>query len=124
VVQLLQWSLCFDVASVEPHLVAHIERREGKLHTSHLLFILGSHDHELVTYISVDITKVECSLVSLCGGDCLNVYLDIEVKSCIRKEQYRGRIGSSDDCQIKFLFSQCVLEWRLYFCYYQWVSSL
>jgi hypothetical protein len=37
---------------------------------------------------------------------------------------YRGKIGSSDDCQIKFLFSQCVLEWRLYFCYYRWVSSL
>jgi hypothetical protein len=30
----------------------------------------------------------------------------------------RGRFGSSDDCQIKFLFSQCVLEWRLYFCCY------
>jgi hypothetical protein len=43
---------------------------------------------------------------------------------CHHPPCYRGRIGSSDDCQIKFLFSQCVLEWRLYFCYYQWVSSL
>ncbi|KAF9506735.1 hypothetical protein BS47DRAFT_1304877 [Hydnum rufescens UP504] len=30
---------------------------------------------------------------------------------------YRRRIGSSDDCQIKLWFSQCV-DGRLYFCFY------
>jgi hypothetical protein len=72
--------------SVEPHLVAHIEHREGRLHASHLLFILALCDRKLVMNVSVDIMKVEHGLVSLCGGDCLNVDLKIGVKPFIHKE--------------------------------------
>jgi hypothetical protein len=86
VVQLLRWLLCFDVASVKPYLVAHIERQEGGSCTSHLLFILVLCDHELVVNVSVDIMKVKCGLVSLCGGDRLDVDLKIGVKPFIHKE--------------------------------------
>ncbi|KAF9504257.1 hypothetical protein BS47DRAFT_1401593 [Hydnum rufescens UP504] len=34
-----------------------------------------------------------------------------------KERRYRRRIGSSDDCQIKLWFSQCV-DGRLYFCFY------
>jgi hypothetical protein len=87
VVQFLQWLLHFDVASVKPHLVAHVEHREGRLHTSCLLFILVSHDCQLVTNVIVDVAKVECSLVSLHGWNCLDVNLEIGVKPLICEEQ-------------------------------------
>jgi hypothetical protein len=73
--------------SVEPHLVAHIEHREGRSRASRLLFVLVSHDCKLVANVIVDIMKVKCGLVSLCGGDHLDVNLEIGVKPFIHEEQ-------------------------------------
>jgi hypothetical protein len=80
--------------SVEPHLVAHIEHREGRFHTSHLLFILVSHDPKLVANVNVDVRKVKHSLVSLHGGDHLNVDFKVGVKPCIHEEwgDVHGRV--------------------------------
>jgi hypothetical protein len=88
--------------SVKPHLVTHIECREGRSHASCLLFILASRDCKLVTNVSMDIAKVKCGLVSLCGGDHLNVNLDIGVKPLIRKEQggVWGRVCSIVVCEL------------------------
>jgi hypothetical protein len=52
--------------------------------------------------IIVDVAKVEHSLVSLCGGDCLNVNLEIGVKPFIHKEwgDVHGRVHSIVVCKL------------------------
>jgi hypothetical protein len=100
--------------SVEPHLVAHVECREGRSCASHLLFILASCDWKLVMNVSVDIMKVECGLVSLHGGDCLDVDLEIGVKPFIHEKQgdIHGRVCSVVVCELCEREEECpiVLE--------------
>jgi hypothetical protein len=50
----------------------------------------------------VDIVKVKHGLVSLCGGDCLNVDLKIGVKPFIRKEwgDICGRVRGIVVCKL------------------------
>jgi hypothetical protein len=51
-----------------------------------LLFILASHDCELVTDITVDVVKVECSLVGFGRGDHLEIDFKVGVKSFVHEE--------------------------------------
>ncbi|KAF9502982.1 hypothetical protein BS47DRAFT_1310401 [Hydnum rufescens UP504] len=79
---------------------------------------ISTVDHEITAWCIAIINRANESL-----SEYMQYYVDHCDPGCGETYQYRRRVGSSDDCQIKIWFSQCV-DRRLCFCLFKWVGSL